>query len=60
MTTNLVLGGHSFIQQLGTDAAPTRDQAVEIVAACLDNGIVRFDTTYAPERIAVGRALTTR
>jgi aryl-alcohol dehydrogenase-like predicted oxidoreductase len=59
MATNLVLGGHSFIQQLGTDAAPDADQAVEIVAACLDNGIVSFDTTYAPERVALGRALAT-
>jgi hypothetical protein len=57
MTTNPVLGGHSFIQQLGTDPVPDATQAAEIVAACLDNGIIRFDTTYAPERVALGRAL---
>jgi aryl-alcohol dehydrogenase-like predicted oxidoreductase len=57
MTTNLVLGGHSFIQQLGTDAAPDPHRAAAIVEACLDGGIVRFDTTYAPERVALGRAL---
>jgi len=30
---------------------------VEIVAACLENGIRWFDTTYQPERIALGKAL---
>jgi aryl-alcohol dehydrogenase-like predicted oxidoreductase len=54
---NLVLGGHTFIQQLGIDARPDPDEAAEIVAACLDAGITRFDTTYAPERVALGRAL---
>jgi aryl-alcohol dehydrogenase-like predicted oxidoreductase len=57
--TNLVLGGHSFIQQLGTDPAPEPNQATAIVAACLDSGVVRFDTTYAPERVALGNALKT-
>jgi aryl-alcohol dehydrogenase-like predicted oxidoreductase len=57
MTTNLVLGGHSFIPQLGTDPVPDRALAADIVAACLDAGIVHFDTTYAPERVALGRAL---
>ncbi len=56
--TNLVLGGHSFIEQLGTDPAPDRVQAREIVQACLDQGVVRFDTTYAPERVALGQALS--
>jgi len=58
-TTNLVLGGHSFISQLGTDPAPTADEAARLVAACLDAGITRFDTTYAPERVALGKALAT-
>jgi aryl-alcohol dehydrogenase-like predicted oxidoreductase len=52
----LVLGGHSFIRQLGNDPAPT-DEAAAIVAACLDHGITWFDTTYAPERVALGRTL---
>ncbi|MGC4042299.1 MAG: aldo/keto reductase [Armatimonas sp.] len=54
---SLVLGGHSFITQLGTDPAPDDTLAAEIVAACLDNGITWFDTTYQPERVALGKAL---
>jgi aryl-alcohol dehydrogenase-like predicted oxidoreductase len=53
----LVLGGHSFIQQLGADAMAPADEQIAIVKACLDNGITWFDTTYQPERIALGRAL---
>lgn len=53
----LVLGGHSFISQLGNDAAPTPAEQIEIVAACLRNGITWFDTTYLPERVALGHAL---
>jgi aryl-alcohol dehydrogenase-like predicted oxidoreductase len=53
----LVLGGHSFIRQLGNDPAPTGEEAAAIVAACLDHGITWFDTTYAPERVALGQAL---
>ena len=53
----LVLGGHSFIHQLGTDPRPSEDVAIEIVATCLEQGITWFDTTYQPERIALGRAL---
>ena len=53
----LVLGGHSFIQQLGNDPAPAPDEQVRIVAACLDAGIRWFDTTYQPERVALGSAL---
>lgn len=53
----LVLGGHSFISQLGTDPAPDLDLQTEIVAACLAHGITWFDTTYLPERVALGRAL---
>jgi aryl-alcohol dehydrogenase-like predicted oxidoreductase len=54
---NLVLGGHSFISQLGNDPAPTSDEAREIVETCLNTGITWFDTTYAPERTALGRTL---
>ncbi len=54
---SLVLGGHSFIAQLGTDPAPGDTLAAEIVGACLDAGITHFDTTYQPERVALGRAL---
>ena len=53
----LVLGGHSFIRQLGNDPLPTADEQTAIVAACLDAGIRWFDTTYQPERVALGAAL---
>lgn len=53
----LVLGGHSFIPQLGNEPAPTAREAEAIVGACLDSGITWFDTTYAPERTALGAAL---
>jgi aryl-alcohol dehydrogenase-like predicted oxidoreductase len=58
MSSALVLGGHSFIRQLGTDAEPSREEAARIVAACLDQGITRFDTTYLPERVRLGQALS--
>ena len=53
----LILGGHSFIQHLGNDPIPDPGLATEIVAACLDAGICWFDTTFRPERIALGEAL---
>ncbi len=53
----LILGGHSFIAQLGNDPRPTKKQTDAIVTACLDAGIRRFDTTYRPERIALGASL---
>lgn len=53
----LVLGGHTFIEELGNDPAIDDAQARDVVAACLDSGITWFDTTYAPEREALGRAL---
>ena len=53
----LMLGGHSFVQQLGNDPIPDPGTAVEVVAACLDAGIRWFDTTFRPERIALGAAL---
>ena len=53
----LVLGGHSFISQLGSDPPLTEREQIAIVGACLDNGIRWFDTTYQPERVALGRAL---
>ena len=56
-TLPLVLGGHSFINQLGNDPMASEEEQIRIVEACLDNGIVWFDTTYQPERIALGRAL---
>jgi aryl-alcohol dehydrogenase-like predicted oxidoreductase len=55
--TRLILGGHSFISQLGNDPMPSDEVAIEIVKKCLDHGITWFDTTYAPERIALGKAL---
>ena len=39
----LVLGGHSFIRQLGNDPALNAGQCAELVAACLDCGITWFD-----------------
>jgi len=54
-----MLGGHSFVQQLGNDPIPDQGAATEIVAACLDTGIRWFDTTFQPERRALGHALAT-
>jgi aryl-alcohol dehydrogenase-like predicted oxidoreductase len=53
----LVLGGHSFIAQLGSDPPASAQQQREIVASCLDQGIRWFDTTYQPERVALGNVL---
>jgi len=53
----LVLGGHSFISQLGNDPEASNDEQIAIVEACLDAGIHRFDTTYQPARKALGRIL---
>jgi aryl-alcohol dehydrogenase-like predicted oxidoreductase len=53
----LILGGHSFISQLGNDPSASEPEQREIVESCLDHGIVWFDTTYQPERVALGRAL---
>jgi aryl-alcohol dehydrogenase-like predicted oxidoreductase len=53
----LILGGHSFIRQLGVEATPLAAEQRSIVAACLDHGIRGFDTTYQPERVALGNAL---
>jgi aryl-alcohol dehydrogenase-like predicted oxidoreductase len=55
----LILGGHSFISQLGNDAAASEADQRRIAEACLDQGIAWFDSTYMPERIAVGNALAT-
>lgn len=54
----LILGGHSFVQHLGNDPIPDSGLVSEIVAACLDAGIRWFDTTFRPERIALGAALS--
>jgi len=53
----LVLGGHTFIGQLGNEPRPTEDAQCKIVETCLDNGIRWFDTTHRPERVALGKAL---
>ena len=53
----LILGGHSFIKQLGNDSPPDREMQINIVETCLNNGICWFDTTYQPERIGLGNAL---
>jgi aryl-alcohol dehydrogenase-like predicted oxidoreductase len=53
----LVLGGHSFIRQLGNEPLASEQEQCAIVEACLDCGIRWLDTTYQPERIALGRML---
>jgi aryl-alcohol dehydrogenase-like predicted oxidoreductase len=53
----LVLGGHSFIQQLGNDPPASEQEQHQIVESCLDHGITWFDTTYQPERVALGNVL---
>jgi aryl-alcohol dehydrogenase-like predicted oxidoreductase len=53
----LVLGGHSFISELGNDPPLPESRHPELVESCLDHGIRWFDTTYPPERLALGRAL---
>ncbi len=55
--SKLGLGGHSYIQQLGNDPQPSFQEQCALVAACLDSGITRFDTTYYQERLALGRVL---
>lgn len=51
------LGGHSFIEALGSDPLASFEEQCAIVAACLDNGIAVIDTTYYQERVALGRVL---
>jgi aryl-alcohol dehydrogenase-like predicted oxidoreductase len=53
----LILGGHSFISQLGNDPPVSERDQYRIVDSCLDHGVRWFDTTYQPERIALGNAL---
>jgi aryl-alcohol dehydrogenase-like predicted oxidoreductase len=55
----LILGGHSFISQLGNDPPVSEPNQCRIVESCLDHGIRWFDTTYQPERIALGNVLHT-
>jgi aryl-alcohol dehydrogenase-like predicted oxidoreductase len=53
----LILGGHSFISQLGNDLPASEPDQCGIVESCLDHSIRWFDTTYQPERIALGNVL---
>jgi aryl-alcohol dehydrogenase-like predicted oxidoreductase len=53
----LILGGHSFITQLGNDSPASPGEQQKIVESCLDHGIRWFDTTYQPERVALGKVL---
>ena len=53
----LVLGGHSFITQLGNDPPASQQEQHRIVETCLNSGIRWFDTTYQPERVALGNVL---
>jgi aryl-alcohol dehydrogenase-like predicted oxidoreductase len=55
--TPLILGGHSFISQLGNDPPASEQEQHAIVESCLDHGIRWFDTTYQPERVALGNVL---
>ena len=42
---------------MGNDPIPGYADQLAVVSACLDNGISWFDTTYRPERLALGRIL---
>jgi aryl-alcohol dehydrogenase-like predicted oxidoreductase len=53
----LVLGGHTFIEELGNDPPLSPEEERAIVEACLDAGITWFDTTFTDERESLGRAL---
>ncbi len=53
----LILGGHTFISQLGNDPPASEQQQQLIVESCLNRGIRWFDTTYQPERVALGKVL---
>jgi aryl-alcohol dehydrogenase-like predicted oxidoreductase len=53
----LALGGHSFITQLGNDPPASEQEQCAIVETCLNCGIRWIDTTYQPERIALGNVL---
>jgi aryl-alcohol dehydrogenase-like predicted oxidoreductase len=55
----LILGGHSFISQLGSDSPASEQEQLRIVESCLDRGIRWIDTTYQPERVALGKVLHT-
>jgi len=55
--SRLALGGHSFIEALGNDPEASFDEQCAIVAACLDAGVGRIDTTYYQERVALGHIL---
>ena len=52
-----ILGGHSFISQLGNDPPLSKSGQRLLVETCLEHGITWFDTTYQPERVALGKAL---
>jgi aryl-alcohol dehydrogenase-like predicted oxidoreductase len=56
-TLPLVLGGHSFIPELGNEPETEFDTQLEIVSKLLDAGVRCFDTTYEPERVGLGRVL---
>jgi aryl-alcohol dehydrogenase-like predicted oxidoreductase len=53
----LILGGHSFIHQLGNDPPASKQEQHRIVESCLNHGIAWFDTTYQPERVVLGNVL---
>jgi aryl-alcohol dehydrogenase-like predicted oxidoreductase len=55
----LIFGGHSFISQLGNDPPVSEADQRRIVECCLQCGIRWFDTTYQPERVALGNMLHT-
>jgi aryl-alcohol dehydrogenase-like predicted oxidoreductase len=57
LPSRLIVGGHTFIGELGNDPAIDFAAQCELVNACLDAGINAFDSTYQPERVALGRIL---
>ncbi|MEZ5276651.1 MAG: hypothetical protein R3F07_09745 [Opitutaceae bacterium] len=46
----LILGGHTFLEELGNDPAASPDEQIAVVSACLEGGVRVVDTTYAVER----------
>ena len=55
----LILGGHTFLEELGNDPAASPDEQIAVVSACLKGGIRVVDTTYAVERRGLRTVLRT-
>lgn len=53
----LILGGHTFLDELGNDPAANPREQAKILGACARGGIRVVDTTYAPERLGFFRTV---